>query len=87
MRERSASPECVGGVSTHRKMNSAAGVGHGEVGGELDSLLVGGDELGQARFVDGYPAAAEQLHLVGVDVQRDDVVAEMAMHAAVTSPT
>ncbi len=38
---------------------------------------VGGDELGQARFVDRHATAAEQLDLVRIHVEGDDFVTEM----------
>ena len=75
-RERSASPDCVGGVSTHTKRNRQLGE-VGRVEREAEPVAVALEQLGHVGLVERHLAGAERRDLLGHDVANDDVVAEV----------
>ena len=88
-RERSASPEYVGGVSTQQNRIRAARERLVDVGLEVQSLAVALDHLAQAGLVDRQRLARAQagdLALVDVDARRRGGRARRST-AAVTRPT
>ncbi len=54
----------------------------GQVEGEGQALLVPGDQVAQARLVDGHVAGAQQRDLLRVDVADDHPVAELGQAGA-----
>ncbi len=62
------------GVPTQIRVRSAAPTADGEIGGGVDPLGVGGEELIQPRFVDGRFAAFHHGDPLRVDVDAGHVV-------------
>src|SRR5260370_26001227 len=49
----------------------------GEIGGEVQARRVAGEQLLQARLIDGNLASAQALDLLGVDVDAPDIAAQL----------
>ena len=76
-RDRSASPEAVGGVSTHTNTTSAPAAASSASRVNAQPAGVAGDHVRQAGLVDRDIAGVQRRDLVRHDVAHDHLVAEI----------